>query len=250
MQTTTPTTRPNHATTLAVIATGLAIAEMALFFYRTVDEFHPPSLTALLCGIAALFAGIAAIFTLRGKSATSLRMFAILATLCGLSATFIFGYQAVDWRWRSQERERSNVQTLNDASRQFALNHDHTFPPDLSSALAAAKIPGATLLSPLSDNQQPAYLYSGAGINASLWNGENFDARLVTIYSTEPRLGDNWLIGTADGTVKILTEEEFAKALDANDQARKSAGLPPADFHLPWHVSANATEPALTTTPQ
>jgi hypothetical protein len=236
METTTTTTRSRHATTLAITATLLAIAEMALFFYRTVDEFHPPSLFALLSGIGALFVGLAAIVMLRGKAAGLIRLLAILATLCGLAATFIFGAQAIHWRWRSQERERTNVQTLTDACRQFALAHDHTFPPDLSTAMAAAKIPDATLHSPLTDNKEPDYRYAGAGINAALWHGTNFDSQLIIIYSTEPRLGDSWLIGLADGTVKILTEEEFAKALDANDQARKAAGLPPADFHLPWRV--------------
>ncbi len=229
----------NSGRNCATLAAVSAIAEMILFFYRPVNQWQPPSLYAVLIGFAALFAGLCGIYMLRGQPQCALwRTMAIIATLCGISASFIFAAQSVHWRARVQQCELDNVQMLADVCRQYAIDHNHVFPPDLQTALNAAKIP-AMPLSPLSDHTTADYQYAGEGINASAWTHEGVDPNIITIYSSEPRLGDDWVVGFAGhNKAKLLSEEDFAKALDANDKARKDAGLPAANYHLPWRVAA------------
>jgi hypothetical protein len=238
-----PQTRSARQLLLVGLAVLLAGAEVGLFFRQRVDEWHPPSLYALLCGMGALFAGVISIYALRGQRGRwPARILCALATLAGLAATFIFGRQALQWRVVAERREVSNVQVITEACRSYALDHDGQFPASLSLLVATGEIPRTTY-SPLATSRDPQkdYLYAGAGIDRRLWDGKNFNGRVITVYTAEPRLGDTWSIGFADGTVRKLTQEQFAKAMDQSNAARTKAGIAMAEFGLPWRATASGS---------
>jgi len=227
---------PRRTAPMVLLAAGLALAELALFFHRPVTAWQPPSLYALLAGLAAFFTGTAAIYRLRRQPAALLhRTIVVLATVCGLAATFIFGGQSLHWRLAVQRQEVRNVQTIATACLANAVAHNGQFPPSLDPLLTAGQIPPATLHSPIATGRRFDYCYAGQGLEHAV--PLDIAAQIITVYSAEPRLGDTWVVGFADSHTALLTQDEFVLTIERSNAARRKSGLPPATFDLPWRVT-------------
>lgn len=187
--------------------------------------FHGPGILVSITGF--IFGGIACIKIYRHPNRLkggALALAGISLSLIGLSlACFIF----LPKKYQEYQRVKyyhcaAKLGKIGYAMRSYSDDFNDSFPPDLKTLVTAKYADSEYIVCPGSSDPNPQYSYIYRGGDLS----SNHSSQLIVAYDKYEIHDTMRNVLFADFSIKGMTEAEFQKAIEIDNQYRRQLGLP------------------------